>query len=108
MFPVICARINGWVNNSEAGDLRRHRGHYDVNVMWENLPITMGDDTRVRRIVSPSVAVPLATQKAAYRKSGKFAMPETCENWLDHVNNCVYYARQTREIYHVLPNLSYF
>ena len=22
-----------WVNNPEAGDLRRHRGHYDVNVM---------------------------------------------------------------------------
>ena len=26
-------RINDWVNNREAGDLRRHRGHYDVNVM---------------------------------------------------------------------------
>ena len=25
--------INGWVNNREAGDLRHHRGHYDVNVM---------------------------------------------------------------------------
>ena len=25
--------INGWVNNCEAGDLRRHRGHYDVTVM---------------------------------------------------------------------------
>ena len=24
---------NGWVNNPEAGDLRRHRGHYDVIVM---------------------------------------------------------------------------
>ena len=33
MFSLICARINGWVNNREAGDLRRHRGHYDVNVM---------------------------------------------------------------------------
>ena len=29
----ICARINGWVNNCEAGDLRRHRVHYDVIVM---------------------------------------------------------------------------
>ena len=28
------AWINGWVNNSEAGDLRRHRDHYDVIVMW--------------------------------------------------------------------------
>ena len=27
---LICARPNGWVNNREAGDLRRHRIHYDV------------------------------------------------------------------------------
>ena len=33
MFSLIYARINGWVNNSKAGDLRRHRGHYDVIVM---------------------------------------------------------------------------
>ena len=33
MFSLICARINDWVNNREAGDLRRHRGHYDVSVM---------------------------------------------------------------------------
>ena len=33
MFSLICAWINDWVNNREAGDLRRHLGHYDVNVM---------------------------------------------------------------------------
>ena len=33
MFTLICARINGWVNNREADDLRRHRAHYDVIVM---------------------------------------------------------------------------
>ena len=33
MFTLICARINGWVNNREAGDLRRYRGLYDVTVM---------------------------------------------------------------------------
>ena len=33
MFPLICAWIHDWVNNREAGDLRRYRGHYDVNVM---------------------------------------------------------------------------
>ena len=33
MFSLICAWINDWVNNREAGDLRRHRGHYDVTVM---------------------------------------------------------------------------
>ena len=33
MFTLICARINGWVNTREAGDLRRYRPHYDVIVM---------------------------------------------------------------------------
>ena len=33
MFSLICARINGWVNNPEAGDLRRHPTHCDVIVM---------------------------------------------------------------------------
>ena len=33
MFSLICAWINYWVNNREAADLRRRRGHYDVNVM---------------------------------------------------------------------------
>ena len=30
MFTYICARIKDWVNTREAGDLRRHRTHYDV------------------------------------------------------------------------------
>ena len=33
VFSFICVWINDWVNNREAGDLRRHRGHCDVNVM---------------------------------------------------------------------------
>ena len=33
MFSLICAWINGWVNNREAGDLIRHHSHYDVTVM---------------------------------------------------------------------------
>ena len=33
MFSLICVWINGWINNREAGDLRRYRAHYDVIVM---------------------------------------------------------------------------
>ena len=33
IFSLICAWIDGWVNNREASDLRRHRAHYDVTVM---------------------------------------------------------------------------
>ena len=32
VFSLICVWI-GWVNNREAGDLRRHRAHYHVTVM---------------------------------------------------------------------------
>ena len=31
-FPLICAWIDGWFNNRDAGDLRRHRAHYDAIV----------------------------------------------------------------------------
>ena len=41
MFSLICVWIDGWVNNHEAGDLRRYRAHYDVTVMYEfNLPVS--------------------------------------------------------------------
>ena len=33
MFSLIYSRTNDWVNNRDAGDLRRHRAHYDVTVM---------------------------------------------------------------------------
>ena len=33
MFYLICVWINSWVNNGEAGDLRRYRSHYDFTVM---------------------------------------------------------------------------
>ena len=40
MFSLICVWINDWVKNREAGDLRRHRGHYDVTVMCSQQKIT--------------------------------------------------------------------
>ena len=33
MFSLVCVWTNGWVNNREAGDLRRYRTHYDVILM---------------------------------------------------------------------------
>ena len=43
MFYLICDWINGWENNGEAGDLRRHRAHYDViliNPLWIHVTST--------------------------------------------------------------------
>ena len=46
LFSLICARLNDWVNNREAGDLRHHRAHYDdivkKNIVFrinEGLPV---------------------------------------------------------------------
>ena len=33
MFSLLCVWINDWVNNLEAGDLRRYLAHYDVTLM---------------------------------------------------------------------------
>ena len=33
VFSLICVWINGWVNNREAGDLRRYHAHYVIIVM---------------------------------------------------------------------------
>ena len=38
MFYLICARINGWINNREAGGLGRHCAHYDVIVNEIRVP----------------------------------------------------------------------
>ena len=32
-FSLTCVWTNGWANNREAGELRRHRAHYDATVM---------------------------------------------------------------------------
>ena len=38
MFSLICVWINGWVNNREAGDLRRYRAHYGIIVITTSNP----------------------------------------------------------------------
>ena len=46
MFSLICARIIDWVNNREAGDLRRRRAHYDVTVMSCSLQICCSETVK--------------------------------------------------------------
>ena len=47
-------RVNKrWVNNREAGDLRRHRAHYDINVMkrdWLNQFYAKGNQSHPHKI----------------------------------------------------------
>ena len=43
MFSLICAWINGSVNNREAGDLRSHGAHYKVIVMHNGVKCVKND-----------------------------------------------------------------
>ena len=54
MFSLICVWINGWVNNREAGNLRRHRVHYDFTVMDFRM---LSACTGKNRCVQPNVIV---------------------------------------------------
>ena len=44
-ITLICAWTNGWVNNLDAGDLRRNRSHYDVTLMAPGVMKTPRHDT---------------------------------------------------------------
>ena len=68
MFTLICTRINGWVNNREAGDLRRYRAHYDVIVMIKNLASLEGLKSN-RRVVSYSDVLPAIFRHNTYTRS---------------------------------------
>ena len=37
IFSLICAKIDGRINNGEAGDLGRYRTHYNVTVMLNHI-----------------------------------------------------------------------
>ena len=60
MFSLICVS-NGWVNNREAGDLRRYRAHYDVIVMVE------AKFTKVTE-VSALIIIILPSKKASFEQ----------------------------------------
>ena len=48
IFSLICVWINDWINNCGAGDLRRHRVHYDVIVM-HSMPTDCTGNTKLHQ-----------------------------------------------------------
>ena len=68
MFSLICTRMNGWVNNCEAGDLRRYRAHYDVIVMLNTDPTIYFEEKympRSFRVMSVTTTMVLYTSHTA-------------------------------------------
>ena len=52
MFSLISAWTNGWANNRDDGDLRRHRPHYDVTLMYEELSTAIETMKKPKKIMS--------------------------------------------------------
>ena len=52
MFSLICVWINGWVNNREAGDLRRHHSHYDASVMRTQFKMGLAEMERYMDMIN--------------------------------------------------------
>ena len=68
MFSLICIWLNDWVNNREAGDLRRHRAHCDVIVMTKYLrneiwPFRL----RIRWVLQYSARRPVVTSLGLWK-----------------------------------------
>ena len=61
MFSLICARINGWVNNREAGDLRRHPVHCDVIVMHRIF--LLREKPKVNRVLTKQNSYSIISQR---------------------------------------------
>ena len=71
MFSLVCAWINGRLNNREVGDSRRQRSHYDVIVMnvqlislpiWSWLITVLNITLLYRKIVWTSYKYPMYRQ----------------------------------------------
>ena len=71
IFSLICAWIDGCIDNRKAGDLRRHRAHYDVTVMtkWiiprSTIWLSVVPGTQLKTRFHGPVSI---SEKTSYRK----------------------------------------
>ena len=95
MYSLICARINDWVNNREAGDLRRHQAHCDVIVMCKNddhdlVSIHTGLTCRGQIVkMELSILVPLKNMHLVRfdikQQTSKYIVYEIHKRWIESV-----------------------
>ena len=77
MFSLICPWINSWVNNREAGDLRRQLVHYNVTVMLA-----------INGTAHPPMVSHTPTSNGSWRQGIKGEM--TCTGYVALVWNIIY------------------
>ena len=97
MFSLICAWINGWVNNRDAGDLRRNRAHYDVSVIvfWSRLhrSLFLG--------VQFTVSSPLV-EAMAWRHRSEYRLPEPMMTQYTDITSLGLYSLSCKTSYYQL------
>ena len=90
MFSLICTRINDWENGREAGDLRRHRTHYDAIVLndwriatksYSHLTIYMYDWYRWHINMSPDLQGTWTPHLACFSHRAIGTSAITCRTW---------------------------
>ena len=82
MFSLICARINGWVNNGEAGDLIRRLAHCDVTIMYYSFAYPYRQVSNIRRTLVGNYIVDHSDVVGA---SPIGAAPTTSSFWTLHL-----------------------
>ena len=84
-FPLICTWTKTWANNGGTGDVRLHRAHYDVTVMYQIYPYaatTAGHPVSLLLDVCRPVRVQLCQASP-----GLFLGPPFTErDWIGHGN----------------------
>ena len=95
MFSLICARIKGWVNNGEAGDLRCYHAHYDIivmyNLQWSIFYLT-SYYISLDAMVSPSTVLLIITPSTPEMHKRKVHKMLKDAQMFHNVTHKVYYA----------------
>ena len=85
MFSLICVWTNDWVNNREVGDVRRHRVHYDVIVMWEMLHANLGENSSFK---SP-VLLKILTKDSPHLTLNTMGPRQSGRHFADDIFRCI-------------------
>ena len=80
MFSLICAWINGWVNNREAGSFRRHHDHYDITIMTV---VILFKPAKCRGSLIQNQCSPVALKNWQTSR-------HLCWQWPSHIRRCDY------------------
>ena len=98
MCSLICTWIHSWVSNREAGDLRRHRTHYDVTVM----SLHIQTHPRFSHVFFPNKTINAPDWNAQYVDD----MIQVLMVWIYQLN--IFHVIQVSTISSILVNWLYF